>query len=434
MKIAFNSYSGYGAHFALRLLAEGHSVDYYLSEDKFLPILQGFIKPKLINLDNRKKGINFSDGLPNYSKYDLSIFDLTGRTNQAEYSGSLTPTIGDGYFHGILEDERLAGIQFMEAGSITVPPYQRFDNPNEAKKFISETNKRYVYKPDGGQDQDAETTYVSKSAEDLLEVIDKIYSASKNSPFILQEFMEGTEVSVEGWFNGTEFYCINATLEEKKFMNGGVGPNTGCSGNLVFSLNRNSRLFKSGLGRIEKLLAEATSFRGMIDLNSIVTDSELYGLEWTPRFGYDASTTFMEMYGGSSIGQLLYDVGTGKVPDFSWKAEFGASVRLTIPPYPTELRQSKKIGIPIKGIDPKNQTQVLKTYLYDAKLDKDHLVTSGINGFIAAPVEIGSSIPEAFGKLDETVKRIQIPDMQYRTDIQKTVSERYYDLLYKGWL
>lgn len=430
MKIALNSYTGYGAHFALRLIAEGHSVGYYLSDVKYSSILQGLIKPKILELDHRMNGLNYASSLPDYSKYDLSIFDLTGKERQADQSFMMTPTIGDGSLHSKLEDNRSFGIEMMEAAGIEVPPYQKFQNVNEAKSFIRKTDKRYVYKPDGGQDQHAETTYVSESAEDLLKVIDKLFNSSKQSPFILQEFIKGTEISVEGWWNGTDFYCLNATLEEKKFMNEGIGPNTGCSGNLVFTLNHDSKLYKQGLGKLKEI---APFYKGMLDLNSIVTDGELYGLEWTPRFGYDASATLFEMYGGN-LGNLFFDVSSGNIPDSSWNAQFGASVRITIPPYPTEIRLPKKAGIPIKGIDLDDEEQVLKTYLYDAMLDGDDLVTAGINGLICAPVETGNSIPEAFEKLDNRIAQIQIPDMQYRTDIQKTVSKRYLELQDKGWL
>lgn len=432
MRIALNSFSGYGAHFALRLMAEGHDVDYYLSEEKYRPILQGLVKPKMLNPDLRKSYLNYVLDLPDYSKYDLSIFDLTGKLQQAEYSAGQTPTIGDGQFHCILEDNRGAGISFMEESGIAVPPYEKFQDLNEAKAFIKKTNKRYVYKPDGGQDQNPEATYVSKDAEDMLKYIDKVYTMSKGSPFILQEFKSGIEISVEGWFNGTDFYCLNATLEEKKFMNDGIGPNTGCSGNLVFTINHDTKLFKEGLGKIKNTLS-SIGFAGMIDLNTIVTPEAAYGLEWTPRFGYDATATLAAMYGGK-FGNLLKDIASGNIPDNSWNAEFGASVRITIPPYPTEIKLKKSQGVPLKGIDIKNDAQMINTYMYDVQLDKGDLVSAGINGLLIAPVEIGSSIPEAFGKLKDAIDKIQIPDMQYRTDIQKSVSKRYIELQQMGWI
>jgi len=433
MKIALNSYSGYGAWFILKLISEGHSVDYFLSEPKYLGVLYGLIpEAKLLDLDHRRSPDNYRTGLPSYDKYDLSVFDLTGRKRQADHSIQNCPTIGDGTFQCFLEDDRLGGLKLMEEAGISVPPYQSFTDVGEAKAFVKKTGKRYVFKPDGGQDQAAESTYVSKDAEDLLEYFDKLEQISKGASFILQEFIRGTEVSVEGWFNGEDFYCLNSTLEEKKFMNDNVGPNTGCSGNLVFTISPDAKIYKQGLAKVKPILQQY-GFRGMIDLNTIVTEDNIYGLEWTPRFGYDASATFINMYAGG-FGELLKRTARGEVPEQSWKAEFGVSVRLSIPPYPTEMRMPQHKGIPIKGIDPSDMQTLLKTYLYDAYFIKNHLEVAGYSGLVACPIEVGSSIIEAFGKLEDTVKRIQIPDMQYRTDIQKSVTKRYTELDRMGLL
>ena len=217
-------------------------------------------------------------------------------------------------------------------------------------------------------------------------------------------------------------------------MSGNIGPNTGCAGNLVFTIKGTSPIYQKGLENCKQVLKEV-GFCGMIDLNSIITESgELYGLEWTPRFGYDASATLINMYGGD-YGDLLFRVASGKVPEESWKAQYGVSVRLSIPPYPTEMRMPKNAGIPIKGIDPEDKKQIQSCYLYDVKLDKSgkKLITSGINGLIACPIETGTSVPEAFDKLEARIKSIQIPDMQYRDDLKKSLQKRYFELEQKGW-
>ena len=201
-------------------------------------------------------------------KATTSLFDLTGRAKQADASKMQAPTIGDGSFEHWLEDDREAGIIAMESCKINVPPYQKFDNPSEAKVFIKKNDKRYIYKPFtiGSDMQDVATTYVAKSAEDMIKVIDQLFSVSKNAPFILQEFIKGTEASVAGFFNGTDFYMLTCTLEEKKFMNDDKGPNTGCSGNLVFAISEQSKLYQEGLGKTIEML-RCAQFTGMIHLN-----------------------------------------------------------------------------------------------------------------------------------------------------------------------
>jgi len=422
LRIALSSYTGYGAWFALRLLEEGHKVDYYLTEPDYENILGGIVPAPFV----RGRG---KSGYPAYGKYDLSLFDLTGKEKQAEFSATLCPTIGDGAFNCAVEDDRMFGLEAMEECGIQVPPYERFTDVGAAKIFVRKSNKRYVYKPDGGQDQDTDTTYVATSPEDMLANLDKLFIKTKGAPFVLQEFIKGTEVSVEGYFNGDDFYLVNVTLEEKKFMNKNHGPNTGCAGNLVFYLNESSELYKQGLGKMREYL-QRVNYTGMIDLNTIATERGLFGLEWTPRFGYDASATLFQMYGGD-LGEMFHKIATGQVPDQSWRGEFAAGIRVSIPPYPTEIKGKHPQGIPVKGI---TKDQYQSTFMYDVMVEDNELVTAGHSGFIAVPMGHGNSIGEAFEIVDQKVKDLKIPNMQIRTDIQKTTTQRYYELSRMGLL
>jgi phosphoribosylamine--glycine ligase len=411
----------YGSWFALRLREEGHDVKIFLSEEEYHNILSGIV-PRPWIVSNRI--------YPHYGNFDLSIFDLTGRPKQADLSATMCPTLGDGSFNCQAEDDRLFGLQMMEQAGIKVPPYQQFSDVNSAAAFVKETGKRYVYKPNGGQDQDTDTTYVSENAVDMLANLPKLFTKTKGAPFILQEFVAGIEVSIEGWFNGTDFYLLNCTLEEKKFMNGGKGPNTGCAGNLIFHFgNSEPKVFRDGLKKMQPLL-QAAGYVGMIDLNTIATPMGLYGLEWTPRFGYDASAALVQLYGGN-FGEMLQRTCLGQRPDISWKAEFAAGVRLSIPPYPSEIRGKHPAGIACDGI---TKEDYASTFMYDLELQKNQLVTAGHSGFICTPMGVGNSIAEAFDECGDRIKRIKLANAQYRTDIESKVRQRYYELDKDGWL
>ena len=53
MRIALSSYSGYGAWFILRLLMEGHSVDYFLSKPEYADILEGIVPSPFLPSNSR---------------------------------------------------------------------------------------------------------------------------------------------------------------------------------------------------------------------------------------------------------------------------------------------------------------------------------------------------------------------------------------------
>jgi phosphoribosylamine-glycine ligase len=421
-KILIVSYTMYGAWFTLQLEQEGHTCDIWLCShyDDYCMVLSGIIKTPL-------------KAKPDFKKYDLVLFDLTGKPKIAEEVISLgVPCIGDGDLHSELEDSRTFGIEIMEQCDIGVPFYEKFDDINNAKRFVKKTNKTYVFKPDGGQSQDTASTYVSKSPEDLIKYLDKLSGISKGVEFILQEVVSGTEISTEGWFNGEDFFLINGTLEEKKFMNDNKGPNTGCSGNLVWLYDQQNKpyIFREGLGKLKDFLQEY-NFHGMIDLNTIVTDQKLYGLEWTPRFGYDASATLYTCL--NEVGNFFGSIASGDIPDINISTSFAAGVRLSIPPYPSEIHGKHPEEVPIEGLC--EDDCIKNCFLYDCMcVGDDSLVTAGVNGLVCVPMACGGTIKEAFSKVCEKIKKIHIPDMQFRTDIEKTTTERYRILDSQGWL
>jgi phosphoribosylamine--glycine ligase len=421
MKILLVSVHGAGLWFTLRLKREGFSVDSYLLDNKCKRILQGIIDPPLAIK-------------PNFSNYDLVLFDSTGKPKLAEEAAQSVPVIGDSDFASALEDDRLFGLETMERCGIEVPPYEAFDSSQlgKAKSFIQKNrDKKYVFKPftTTGKEQDTATTYKSEGTEDLLEYIDKLEELSHNSEFILQEVVQGTEISTEGWFDGEEFYLINSTLEEKKFMNDGIGPNTGCAGNIVWTYGQNPRIFKAGLAKITPLLQDI-EYTGMIDLNTIVNNSHVWGLEWTPRFGYDATATLFHAI-SSDMGEFLFRIATGDGYEPRISSPFSASARVTIPPYPSECDEYYHENVPINGVEQKDLEDI---YMYDACIQNSDLVTCGWSGDVCSVMGRGQGFDSAWHFVEERIKKIKIPDMQYRTDLCKCTNRRFQELSCMGYL
>jgi hypothetical protein len=130
-KILIVTYSMYGSWFSIQLEQEGHSVDIWLQDhyDDYSFVLDGLIKRP-------------SKGKPNFKKYDLVLFDLTGRPKVAEEVMAMgIPCIGDGDLNSELEDDRLFGVEIMEECGINVPSYEVFNDIAAAKKYVQRVNK-----------------------------------------------------------------------------------------------------------------------------------------------------------------------------------------------------------------------------------------------------------------------------------------------------
>jgi phosphoribosylamine-glycine ligase len=417
MRVLLVSPEGDGAWFVW-LLGQTHDVDWVCLKERYRETLQGIIPPPLVHI-------------PDPAKYDLVVFDSSGLGKEADAARAATPTVAASELADQLEHDRMFGLQAMEEAGIRVAAYEPFDDRAAAIKFVQKSGKRYVLKPLDDEGLPKDTTYVAKNADDMVQHIE-CDMHPKIKSFILQEFVTGTEVSTEAWWNGREFIALNHTLEEKKFMAGGIGPNTGCAGNLLWMPARHNPLFQQGLTKITDFLRDR-EYVGPIDLNSIVTEGDLYGIEWTPRFGYEGTCNLTRLL-PMDFGDFLYAVAVGETPAMAApKARFAATVQLSVPPYPNcEAVPAKKWPqVPVKGLDLEHLEGF---FLRDVMLVDNTLVTCGRYNCIGTPIGISESLGGAFDEVQIAIDRLEVPNLQYRNDIRSAVEKRYTSLQTWGWL
>jgi phosphoribosylamine---glycine ligase len=428
MRILLASSQGYGCHFLLRLMREGHACEWVIideSEEKYLKnILKGIIPRPL-------------EKSPKFKNYDLVIFDSTGHGELADEARKDVAVIGDSVTASRLEDDRLFGLETMEQCDIEVPEYTVCGDPDEAREFLKENPNQYVFKPFEPEDpdlhQESDATYVSESAEDMLRCIDKLYARALEQPFILQEVVEGVECATNAWFDGQNFHFLTHTIEEKKFMSGCRGPNTGCAGNLIINPRGAKRLATAGLLKLVPFLRDV-GYRGPLDLNMIVSEHHTWGLEFTPRFGYDSSPTEFAMFDGN-LGEFLLQIATGPVsadPMSPLPYDYAAAARYSIPPYPTEIEGKHPRGVPIKGVPLDDAWKSF--YLYDAMESDGELVTAGITGFVGCPIGRGHTPQAAWEAVARLAEDFCVPNCQVRDDLRDATIKRLCQVTELGWL
>jgi phosphoribosylamine--glycine ligase len=417
MKIAFFTSEADGVWHGEILRRAGHQVDFVLKEDKYHQTLEGIVP-------------EFLSEPPEIDTYDLVVFDSCSSGDMADEMRVHTPVIGSSAIAERLEEDRLFGIEFMEKSDITVSSYEVFNDIAPAIKWLKKLGKPAVFKPFGNE-LDKATTYVGKSVDDLIDYLEKLFSKVKVKEFLLQEKVEGTEISTEAWFNGDAFYALNHTLEEKKFMSGGIGPNTGCAGNVLWMPDGPTATFTEGLAKVAKELRKV-DYVGPIDLNTIATKDGLYGLEWCPRFGYEGTCNLICLL-PMEFGQFMYEIATGESPKLGKpSAPFCATIRLSVPPYPNPSKPEKYSGVPVNGID----LDTLESfYLSDVKLNEDgELETIGQDGWIGSPICAGDTIKEAFDACEAVISGLEIPNLMWRNDVGECCEKRYAELEKMGWL
>lgn len=418
MKILVISAKGDGLWFVWLMRHEGHDVQWYLEDEKYMAF-DGLVPDPLKRI-------------PDPATYDLVVFDRDGMGEDADYCRSLTPTIGGSSLADRLEEDRVFGLEVMEQAGIKVPAWEAFDSPEAGIAWINKTHKRCVFKPVGDGD-DKSCTYVSKSDKDMISFMDKIFQKAHVKEYVLQEVVAGgTETASGGWFNGEDWVAVDHNIEVKKLMSGDLGPNTGCAGLLMWLPPRPTPLFQQGLGRVKPWLREQ-GYVGPIDLNTIVTEGTAYGIEWTPRFGYHGTCNMAALLPANvGCAEFLYATATGSPLVVHNPGVFSATVNFGVPPYPFAEGAKKRNVVPVKGIDLKH---IERFFLWDVRCnDEGELETTGIFNGIGSPICTGESIAGVFSDVISRIKALDVPDCMWRDDVPRVIEERYRTLERQGWL
>ena len=256
-------------------------------------------------------------------KEDLIILlDDNGHGDEADYlrsEGWLV--IGGAAWADKIEYDRALGLNVMKGLGMQLPDEHTFTTFDEGLAFLeSEPDDcRYVFKPDGETMAGSSKTYTGKNRQDLMDFIkwmkadcvEKHYEIDK---FVLQEFIEGIEADFAAYFDGDKFMdgSICLDIEEKKSGDGNKGEATGCMGNVMLYIAK-SKFFDKYISKLTPAL-KAKGYVGQISINNIFAKGSKdgkykagvpYGLEFTPRFGWDAQTTEMAIH--KAAGQKVSD-------------------------------------------------------------------------------------------------------------------------------
>jgi phosphoribosylamine--glycine ligase len=406
------SQSGEGAQVAKKLELEGNDVAIYIKDKIYRSTFQGLLK----HVDNPDSFVD---------KDTLIIFDISGNGNVADsYKRKGHLVYGSSAFADDLEHNRDFGFDCMKECKINIPWMQKFKDFKSGIDFVSSSDKRLVFKPNGSMP--CKLTYVSKTNEELIAYLKFVESKFHNKidDFILQEFIEGNVISSEFFCNSDGFLePANHTVEVKKSMNDELGPSTGCSGNITWPTELDT-IISQGVKRAESL-CKKNNFVGQIDLNSVIDKNGLlYGLEWTPRFGYSATPSFLALV-ETDLGQFFSDICKNQIKELPISNQYSGSIRVSIPPYPAEPNEgidtegvSPNIGVPIQNWERYQES----IYFYEVQLVEDQLCHSGGTGVICEPQGVGP-LEDCLKEPYKIAEDLIIPDKQYRTDLEKVLTK-----------
>ncbi len=402
----FVSYDALIGDLAYRVLQEGNQVKYAIKNPKDQDVGAGFVPM----VPDWRSEVDWAD---------VIVFDdVLGMGIEAEKLRAMgKAVVGGSAYTDMLEDDRSFGQEELKKHGISIIPYKQFEGFEDAIEFVKANPDRYVLKPSGEAQNLKGLLFIGEEEDgsDVLQVLEDYHQAwAERIPvFQLQKRVVGVEVAVGAFFNGKEFVMpININFEHKKLFPGDLGPSTGEMGTAMFWSGPN-RIFNQTLKKLEPKLA-SENYVGYIDLNCIVSGSNIYPLEFTARFGYP--TIFIQQEGITTpIGELLYGLATGTRNSFKTRTGFQVGVRIVVPPFPFSDPET----FAVKSKDTVIHFRKGKEGIHfeDVKLVNDEWVITGTSGVILVVVGTGATMKQAQKQAYGRIKNLIIPHMYYRVDI-----------------
>ena len=234
---------------------------------------------------------------------------------------------------------------------------------------------------------------------------------------VIEEFMEGEELSVFALSDGKDFVLLTPSQDHKRVGEGDIGPNTGGMGAYApVAIADPALLEEVGKRVIEPTLSAMANgeapFRGLLYAGLMNTAEGLKVVEFNCRFG-DPETQAVLPLMESSLLDLMRTVSEGgSVRGRGVTTRAGAAVTTVVASggYPGTYKKGVPITIP-EGLE----SDELIVFHAGTDLRDGRLVTSG--GRVLAVTALGTSFGAAADASREGARRIEFEGAFFRSDI-----------------
>ncbi len=240
---------------------------------------------------------------------------------------------------------------------------------------------------------------------------------------VIEEFLDGPEVSLFAITDGTTVYPLQPAQDFKRIFDGDQGPNTGGMGAYTPLPWVPERLVLDVLERVlqptvDELARRGATFSGLLYAGLALTERGVKVIEFNARFGDPETQPLMALL-DSPLGELLKAAADGTLHEVSpprWKPGAAVAVVMASAGYP----ESSRSGDVIIGTETLADDPEIDVIHAGTALDEGKLVTAG--GRVLAVTAVGSDIASARAKAYQGVSSISFDGAQWRRDIAARVS------------
>lgn len=317
-----------------------------------------------------------------------------------------------------IEGSKAFAKNFMDKYHIPTARFRVFESHLEAIDFSTSAVYPLVIKADGLAAGKG-TVIVNNEDEARARIeeimVERVFGEA-GSRLLIEEFMEGEEVTVMALTDGERVIPMLSSQDHKRIGEGDTGLNTGGMGAYAPTTIINERMMGQILDEILEptvrgLAQQGRKYTGVLYTGLIITDRGPKVLEYNCRFG-DPETQAVLPLLQSDLAQIFSDIADGylNIDEIVWKDAFAACVVLASRGYPATSEK----GIAISGLNNAGEDDCILFHAGTTISDGNY-VTDG--GRVLGVTAVGKNLNAALAAAYDRIGKIAFDGMQYRRDI-----------------
>jgi len=243
---------------------------------------------------------------------------------------------------------------------------------------------------------------------------------------VIEEFLDGPEVSLFAITDGTTVLPLQPAQDFKRALDGDEGPNTGGMGAYSPLPWADPKLVDEVMQTVlqptvDELRRRGTPFSGLLYAGLAITSRGVRVIEFNARFG-DPETQVVLARLKTPLAGILLGSANGTldvVPELNWRDDAAVTVVIASHNYPGTPRT----GDPIEGLADVVAQDAPHAFVLHAgtRQDGDAVVSAG--GRVLSVTATGKDLTQARERAYTAVGRIRLDGSQHRTDIARKAAE-----------
>ncbi len=326
-----------------------------------------------------------------------------------------------------IETSKIFAKEFMMRRGIPTARFKSFNcaNQGESATFIKSLNFPVVIKADGlAAGKGVCIAYnESEASEFILELTSQKIFGESGSSFIVEEFLEGFEISVFAVTDGDDYVILPAAQDHKRIGEGDTGKNTGGMGSYapadgLIDTDTREKIKKLIIEpALRGLKEEGRKYAGCLYCGLMISgdrnNRQPFVVEFNCRFGDPETQSVLPLI-KSDFLELLIAASEGNIRNYKLETRrlFSGCVVAASGGYPDKYDTGKVIN----GLDSAGDDILIIHSGTKYSSDKKSVLTSG--GRVLSAVGFSpESIESALKKAYEGLGKISFENMYFRKDI-----------------